>query len=202
METLDNFWTISKGTWLAWTILSHAVRARRQVLLWLSAFQQFTRLQHQQFMPPLGTKLASSSGPLARQPSRVLRTCGRMQNENELSQIAMPSMCDRGVRKQPVQFVDARDLAEWTIRVAEQRTTGEFNASGPFQPITMRQMLVGIAQGDKDPSSSISRTSSGEYIPWSLTTPCNHVITTDVAATTVLDRIRHSDLAERAFKCL
>jgi 2'-hydroxyisoflavone reductase len=52
----------------------------------------------------------------------------------------------------PVQFIDARDLAEWTIRVAEQRTTGVFNASGPAAPITLRQMLAGIAQGvDVDP---------------------------------------------------
>jgi 2'-hydroxyisoflavone reductase len=47
----------------------------------------------------------------------------------------------------PVQFIDARDLAEWTIRLAEQRTTGVFNATGPFSPITMQQMLAGIAQG-------------------------------------------------------
>ena len=47
----------------------------------------------------------------------------------------------------PVQFIDVRDLAEWTIRVAEQRTTGVFNASGPAHPITMHQMLVEIAQG-------------------------------------------------------
>ena len=47
----------------------------------------------------------------------------------------------------PVQFIDARDLAEWTIRLAEQRTTGVFNASGPARPITMHQMLAGIAQG-------------------------------------------------------
>jgi 2'-hydroxyisoflavone reductase len=47
----------------------------------------------------------------------------------------------------PVQFIDARDLAEWTVRVAEQRTTGVFNATGPASPITMRQMLAGIAQG-------------------------------------------------------
>jgi 2'-hydroxyisoflavone reductase len=47
----------------------------------------------------------------------------------------------------PVQFIDARDLAEWTIRLAEQRTTGMFNAGGPASPITMQQMLAGIAQG-------------------------------------------------------
>ena len=46
-----------------------------------------------------------------------------------------------------MQFIDPRDLAEWTIRVAEQRTTGVFNASGPAHPITMHQMLAEIAQG-------------------------------------------------------
>jgi 2'-hydroxyisoflavone reductase len=52
----------------------------------------------------------------------------------------------------PVQFIDARDLAEWTVRMAEQQTTGAFNASGPASPITMQQMMAGIAQGvDVDP---------------------------------------------------
>jgi 2'-hydroxyisoflavone reductase len=45
----------------------------------------------------------------------------------------------------PVQFVDARDLAEWTIRMAETRTTGTFNATGPARPLVMRDMLAGIA---------------------------------------------------------
>jgi 2'-hydroxyisoflavone reductase len=47
----------------------------------------------------------------------------------------------------PVQFIDVRDLAEWSIRVAEQRTIGVFNASGPAASITMHEMLAGIAQG-------------------------------------------------------
>jgi 2'-hydroxyisoflavone reductase len=47
----------------------------------------------------------------------------------------------------PVQFIDARDLAEWTIRMAEQRAIGVFNASGPAYTITMHQMLVEIAEG-------------------------------------------------------
>ena len=45
----------------------------------------------------------------------------------------------------PVQFIDARDLAEWTIRIAETRTAGTFNATGPAQPLSMREMLAGIA---------------------------------------------------------
>jgi len=44
----------------------------------------------------------------------------------------------------PVQYIDARDLAEWTIRMAEQGTTGVFNATGPARRESMRQMLDGI----------------------------------------------------------
>ena len=44
-----------------------------------------------------------------------------------------------------VQFIDARDLAEWTIRMAETRTVGTFNATGPAEPLAMRDMLAGIA---------------------------------------------------------
>ncbi|HXY42140.1 MAG TPA: NAD-dependent epimerase/dehydratase family protein [Vicinamibacteria bacterium] len=44
----------------------------------------------------------------------------------------------------PVQFVDARDLAEWTIRVAESRTLGTFNATGPASKLTMKAMLDAV----------------------------------------------------------
>jgi 2'-hydroxyisoflavone reductase len=44
----------------------------------------------------------------------------------------------------PVQFIDARDLAEWTIRMAENRTLGIYNATGPNPPITIGDMLNGI----------------------------------------------------------
>jgi 2'-hydroxyisoflavone reductase len=47
----------------------------------------------------------------------------------------------------PVQFIDARDLAEWTIRMVETRTTGTFNATGPARPLPMRAMLAGVAEG-------------------------------------------------------
>ena len=45
----------------------------------------------------------------------------------------------------PVQIIDARDLAEWTIRMAEARSLGTFNATGPNHPLQMKDMLTGIA---------------------------------------------------------
>lgn len=44
----------------------------------------------------------------------------------------------------PVQFIDVRDLAEWTIRLVEQRVFDTFNAVGPAHPLTMAEMLYGI----------------------------------------------------------
>jgi 2'-hydroxyisoflavone reductase len=44
----------------------------------------------------------------------------------------------------PVQFIDARDLAEWTIRMVENRQTGIYNATGPAKPMGVGGMLDGI----------------------------------------------------------
>lgn len=40
-----------------------------------------------------------------------------------------------------VQFIDARDLAEWIIRMAEMRAVGVFNATGPDYRLTMGRLL-------------------------------------------------------------
>ncbi len=46
----------------------------------------------------------------------------------------------------PLQFVDVRDLAEWSIRLAEARTTGVFNAKGPGYVLTVGSMLNTIRE--------------------------------------------------------
>lgn len=43
-----------------------------------------------------------------------------------------------------VQLIDARDLADWIVRMGETRTTGTFNATGPDHPLTMQQFLETI----------------------------------------------------------
>jgi 2'-hydroxyisoflavone reductase len=49
-----------------------------------------------------------------------------------------------GESDDPVQFIDARDLAEWTIRMVENRETGIYNATGPAPRLGIGGMLDGI----------------------------------------------------------
>ncbi len=44
----------------------------------------------------------------------------------------------------PVKFVDARDLGEWMVRLAERRIRGTFNAIGPDRDLDMGTLLRGI----------------------------------------------------------
>ena len=46
-----------------------------------------------------------------------------------------------GTPADPIQIIDARDLAEWTIRMVEQGTVGSFNAVGPKSKLGMGRML-------------------------------------------------------------
>jgi 2'-hydroxyisoflavone reductase len=56
-----------------------------------------------------------------------------------------------------VQIIDARDVAEWTIRIVENGTTGTFNAAGPASPMTMAEQLYGI-RGAFDGTRELSFT--------------------------------------------
>jgi 2'-hydroxyisoflavone reductase len=49
-----------------------------------------------------------------------------------------------GTPNDPTQYIDARDLAEFDIRLLEQRTLGTFAAVGPLAPLSMGEMLYGM----------------------------------------------------------
>jgi 2'-hydroxyisoflavone reductase len=46
-----------------------------------------------------------------------------------------------GRPERQVQFIDARDLAEWTVRMVEARQVGIYNATGPDYTLTMGEVL-------------------------------------------------------------
>jgi 2'-hydroxyisoflavone reductase len=49
-------------------------------------------------------------------------------------------------RLAPVQWIDVRDLGEWTIRGIEDGLSGVFNATGPQQPVPLGEVLERIAR--------------------------------------------------------
>lgn len=52
-----------------------------------------------------------------------------------------------------VQIIDVRDLCDWCIRLAEQRTFGTFMGIGPANGRSMAEMLYGIAAVTSEPLS-------------------------------------------------
>lgn len=58
-----------------------------------------------------------------------------------------------------VSFIDARDLAEWTIRLVEARRFGTFNAVGPDDSLDMAGLLYGIR-------ASTTAGAKLTWVPW------------------------------------
>ncbi|HNT24709.1 MAG TPA: SDR family oxidoreductase [Anaerolineales bacterium] len=51
-----------------------------------------------------------------------------------------------------VQVIDGRDLAEWTIRMVENRQTGIYNATGPALPLTLGEVIETCRQAAGTPA--------------------------------------------------
>jgi nucleoside-diphosphate-sugar epimerase len=49
---------------------------------------------------------------------------------------------------QPVQMIDVRDLADWTVRLLEDERSGPFNATSPPRAMTFDSMLEACGAGD------------------------------------------------------
>jgi 2'-hydroxyisoflavone reductase len=46
-----------------------------------------------------------------------------------------------GTPDDPVQIVDAADLADWTLDMVERRKSGTYNATGPAEPLSLGHLL-------------------------------------------------------------
>lgn len=56
-----------------------------------------------------------------------------------------------GCPEAPIQLIDVRDLADWIVRMVEQRASGTYNATGPADPVTVGGLLhecVGVIDSD------------------------------------------------------
>jgi 2'-hydroxyisoflavone reductase len=56
-----------------------------------------------------------------------------------------------GAPNDPVQVIDVRDLAEWTVRMAEYNATGIYNATGPASPLGIGAMLDAMVPLAREP---------------------------------------------------
>jgi 2'-hydroxyisoflavone reductase len=54
-----------------------------------------------------------------------------------------------GTARDPIQIIDVRDLAAWMMRLAQQRTTGYFNAISPPRAFTMGDVITTSLQASR-----------------------------------------------------
>jgi 2'-hydroxyisoflavone reductase len=76
-----------------------------------------------------------------------------------------------GNPKDSVQFIDARDLAEWIIRMVEAGNNGTYNATGPNYKLTMGKMLEEIKAATKSNAqftwADVDFLTAQKVHPWS-----------------------------------
>ena len=76
-----------------------------------------------------------------------------------------------GDGRDPVQFIDVRDLAAWIVRVVERRHVGTFNAPGPSRKLEMRAFLDAVRTGTSSKATlawvPASFLEAREVQPWS-----------------------------------
>jgi nucleoside-diphosphate-sugar epimerase len=71
---------------------------------------------------------------------------------------------------QPVQLIDARDLAAWIVRMVETRATGGYNATGPAEALTLGPLLERIRVATGSPAEIVwieeERLAQAGVEPW------------------------------------
>lgn len=71
----------------------------------------------------------------------------------------------------PVQVIDGRDLAEFTLHLIEQQASGAYNATGPAQPIPFGEMLKACKQASNSNATfhwaSLEFLEQNQVAPWS-----------------------------------
>jgi len=62
-----------------------------------------------------------------------------------------------GEASDPIQIIDVRDLAEWIVKLAEDGTTGKFNAAGPAKRMSWGEVVEACKSAGKKDSGKDSR---------------------------------------------
>jgi 2'-hydroxyisoflavone reductase len=57
------------------------------------------------------------------------------------------TMAVPGSPADPIQLIDVRDVADWTIHCIENQIVGIYNVTGPDKDLTMRGMVEGVRKG-------------------------------------------------------
>lgn len=104
-------------------------------------------------------------------------------------EVAIPSPSDVGM-----QYVDARDLANFVVRVAEDSLRGAFHVAGPPPPTSFRDVLEAVAAHVAPPGTTLHEVTvgraerlGGKFPLWSPTTENVMALDSSLATSQGLD---------------